>query len=127
MTKKILISRNLSDRKSREWWAAIDELAAKAPQIGSSRQPFGQPTAERSGTRGAKTKSPVESHWLPDPLPALLRARKRAEEVARQTGTALVIFENGRLVYVHPRQKTPVADERSRRRKRRVAREKRPT
>jgi len=56
VTKKIPIARNLSDRKSREWWAAIDELASKAPQIESARRPFGQPTPDRSGTKGAKAK-----------------------------------------------------------------------
>jgi hypothetical protein len=36
-------------------------------------------------------------------LPALRRARKRAEELARTTKTALVQVENGRVVRVHPR------------------------
>jgi hypothetical protein len=39
-------------------------------------------------------------------LPALLRARRRAEEIAIRTGTALVFSKNGRTVLVYP--KAPV-------------------
>jgi hypothetical protein len=35
-------------------------------------------------------------------LAALKRARLRAEEVARATGTQLVQWENGKIVYVDP-------------------------
>lgn len=35
-------------------------------------------------------------------LPALLRARRRAEEIATRTGTALVFSKNGRTVLVYP-------------------------
>jgi hypothetical protein len=35
-------------------------------------------------------------------LAALKRARLRAEEVARATGTKLVQWENGKIVYVDP-------------------------
>lgn len=35
-------------------------------------------------------------------LPALRRARKRAEELARTTNTELVQVENGRVVRVQP-------------------------
>jgi len=48
-----------------------------------------------------------ESPWFPDALPALRRARKRAEEIARQTGTALVIARNGRPVHVRPGRDEP--------------------
>ncbi len=35
-------------------------------------------------------------------LPALRRARKRAEEIAIATKTALIQVENGKVVRVHP-------------------------
>lgn len=40
--------------------------------------------------------------WLAGALPALRRARQRAEEIARQTGTALVLAKDGRPVLVRP-------------------------
>ncbi len=36
----------------------------------------------------------------PDPYPALLRAAQRAREVARQTNTPLVIYQDGRIVHL---------------------------
>lgn len=42
------------------------------------------------------------SSWFPDPLPALIRARKRAEEIARRTRTALVVAKGGKPVAVRP-------------------------
>jgi len=33
---------------------------------------------------------------------ALLRAARRAREIARQTGTAVVVMRNGKLVEEHP-------------------------
>jgi hypothetical protein len=36
-------------------------------------------------------------------LPALLRARRRAEEIAIRTGTALVFSKDGRTVLVYPK------------------------
>jgi len=59
MNKKPPIARNLSDRKSREWWAAIDELASKAPQIERGRRPFGQAAGNGSDPKGTKVKSPA--------------------------------------------------------------------
>ncbi len=49
MSKKITISRNVSDQKSRKWWDAIDELAQKAPKLEVQRKPFAQsePTTTR--------------------------------------------------------------------------------
>jgi hypothetical protein len=35
-------------------------------------------------------------------LNALIRARKRAEEVAAATGTAIIQWENGRIVRIYP-------------------------
>jgi hypothetical protein len=40
-------------------------------------------------------------------LAALKRARLRAEEVARVTGTQLVQWEHGKVVYVDPPKRTP--------------------
>lgn len=40
--------------------------------------------------------------WLAGALPALRRARRRAEAIARQTGTPLVLAKNGRPVLVDP-------------------------
>jgi hypothetical protein len=40
---------------------------------------------------------------VPDPMPALIRARKRAEEIARETRTALVIAVDGKPMRVRPR------------------------
>jgi hypothetical protein len=42
------------------------------------------------------------SSWFPDTGPALLRARKRAEEAARQTGTPLIEARDGKPVEVQP-------------------------
>jgi len=41
--------------------------------------------------------------WFPDPMPALRRARKRAEELARQTRTKLVEAEGMKPVWVSPK------------------------
>jgi hypothetical protein len=57
LSKKIPIARNLSDAESREWWAAIDELAAKAPKLGSNRQPFRQSAEERPGRGDVQAKA----------------------------------------------------------------------
>jgi hypothetical protein len=38
---------------------------------------------------------------------ALKRARLRAEEIARATGTQLVQYENGQIVYVDPPKVVP--------------------
>ena len=48
---------------------------------------------------------PIEHAKSPDlalAMPALRRARKRAEEIAIATKTALVQVENGQVVRVHP-------------------------
>jgi hypothetical protein len=44
----------------------------------------------------AQAKDP----WLAGALPALRRARRRAEEIARQTNTAVVLAKDGRPVFV---------------------------
>jgi len=43
------------------------------------------------------------SSWFPDPMPALRRARKRAEELARQTRTKLVEAKGNEPVWVSPK------------------------
>jgi hypothetical protein len=50
-------------------------------------------------------KKSTRSHsaWFPDPLPALLRARKRAEELARRTNTKLVEAKGDKPVWVRPK------------------------
>ena len=50
-------------------------------------------------------KKPIQrsSSWFPDPMPALLRARKRAEELARQTNTKLVEAKGDKPVWVRPK------------------------
>ena len=40
-------------------------------------------------------------------LEALKRARKRAEEVAAATGTAIILWENGRIVRIYPGRTDP--------------------
>ena len=40
--------------------------------------------------------------WLTGALAALRRAQCRAEEIARQTGTPLVLAKDGQLVLVDP-------------------------
>lgn len=47
---------------------------------------------------------------FPDPMPALVRARKSAEEIARKTGTAIVIAKDGKVVRIlpKPRQRNTV-------------------
>ena len=58
MSEKITISRNLSDRKSREWWAAIDEIASHAPTLELERKPFGRSVPPVSRTKAAAPKPP---------------------------------------------------------------------
>ena len=48
---------------------------------------------------------PIEEANTPElalALPALRRARKRAEEIAIATNTALIEVEDGKVVRVHP-------------------------
>ena len=47
----------------------------------------------------------AKSPFLALAMPALLRARKRAEEIALATKTALVQVENGPIVRVYPHAK----------------------
>jgi hypothetical protein len=53
----------------------------------------------------------AKTAYLALAMPALRRARKRAEEIAIATKTALVQVENGQVVRVHPSsitgQRTP--------------------
>jgi hypothetical protein len=42
------------------------------------------------------------SSWFPDAMPALIRARKRAEETARRTHTVLIQAKGGEPVQVRP-------------------------
>lgn len=51
------------------------------------------------------SSSPTPKVSRTDPeaaLQALKRARKRAEEIAAATGTAIVTWENGKVVRVYP-------------------------
>ncbi len=43
---------------------------------------------------------------FPDPTPALIRARRTAEEIARQTGTAVVVVRGGKLMWLRPRPRS---------------------
>ena len=57
---------------------------------------------------------PVDQAKTPElalALPALRRARKRAEELAIATNTALIQVEDGQVIRVHPRvpRERPVA------------------
>jgi hypothetical protein len=55
----------------------------------------------------SRPKTPQRStSWFPDPMPALLRARKRAEEEARRTNTRLVEAKDGKPVWVRPKPLT---------------------
>lgn len=47
----------------------------------------------------------AKSPFLALAMPALRRARKRAEEIALATKTALVQVENGQIVRVYPHAK----------------------
>jgi len=56
------------------------------------------------------TRRSIEDAHDPDlrgSLPALRRAALRAREIARQTGTAIVIWRNDRIEYLKP-EKEPV-------------------
>jgi hypothetical protein len=56
-----------------------------------------------------RSKSPKSvDTWFPDPLPALRRARKRAEDEARQTKTHLVEAKGDKPVWVRPKARRPV-------------------
>jgi hypothetical protein len=48
-------------------------------------------------------------------LPALRRARLRAEEIARATNTAVVYVVNGEIVHYYPRRDPALEDDRRRR------------
>jgi hypothetical protein len=50
----------------------------------------------------SKKKLVERNDWFPDALPALIRARKRAEETARRTRTALVVSKGGKPITVRP-------------------------
>jgi hypothetical protein len=52
-----------------------------------------------------KSSRKVES-WFPDPLPALIRARKRAEEEARQTNTFLVEAKGEKPIWIRPKARS---------------------
>jgi len=58
MSEKIPIARNLSDRKSREWWAAIDEIALRAPKLELKRTHFGQSTLPASRPKPSSSRAP---------------------------------------------------------------------
>ncbi len=50
----------------------------------------------------SKPLSMAKDPWLAAGLAALRRARKRAEEIARQTGTPLVLAKDGEPMLVAP-------------------------
>lgn len=49
-----------------------------------------------------KSSQPIRD-WFPDPLPALIRARKRAEDEARRTNTTLVEAKGEKPIWVRPK------------------------
>lgn len=49
-----------------------------------------------------KETNESERTIVPDPMPALIRAGQRAQEVARETRTALVIAKDGKPVRTRP-------------------------
>jgi hypothetical protein len=51
---------------------------------------------------GRKNVQSVDE-WFPDPLPAMIRARERAEKEARQTNTRLVEAKGEKPVWVRPK------------------------
>jgi MYXO-CTERM domain-containing protein len=53
----------------------------------------------------ASTPSPAPSPLALAALAALKRARKRAEEIAAATGTAVIQWEDGRIVRFYPGRK----------------------
>jgi hypothetical protein len=50
-----------------------------------------------------KKKASRDGRFFPDPTPALVRARRSAEEIARATGTAIVIAKDGKVVRIQPK------------------------
>jgi hypothetical protein len=52
-----------------------------------------------------KTPQPAPSPLALAALAALKRARKRAEEIAAATGTAIIQWENGAIVRIYPGRK----------------------
>ena len=44
--------------------------------------------------------------FFPDPTPALIRARKTAEKIAAQTGTAIVVVRGGKVVRLRLKPRT---------------------
>ena len=51
-----------------------------------------------------KPSEQAKNPLLARTLPALLRARKRAEELAIATDTELVVIDDGNIVFVRPDQ-----------------------
>lgn len=49
-----------------------------------------------------KPLSMAKDPWIAAALAALARAQRRAEEIARQTGTKLVLCKDGQLALVDP-------------------------
>jgi len=49
-----------------------------------------------------KSKKIEKEGPLPDPYPALLRAAERARKEARDTGTCIVIMQDGKIVRITP-------------------------
>lgn len=48
--------------------------------------------------------SEAKAHEIRLAMPALLRARKRAEEIAIATGTAIVQMQDGKVVRYYPKR-----------------------
>lgn len=60
-------------------------------------------------------KSAPHGRYFPDPTPALLRARKVAEELARRSGVPIIDAKDGKVVktLLKPRAKKARATKRS--------------
>jgi len=58
-----------------------------------------------------KPLSMAKDPWLAAALAALRRARKRAEEIARRTGTQLVLAKDGQPYLVDPGPADPADDD----------------
>jgi hypothetical protein len=57
MKKKIPIARNLSDRESRDWWAAMDAIARRVPRLSTEQKPFPRSASANASRKPSGSRS----------------------------------------------------------------------
>jgi predicted ABC-type ATPase len=88
-----------------EWF--LYDNAGPTPRLLDWSRQGGAPDAAREPTRDLQGLPADADPGLSGAYQALLRAAARAREIARQTGTELVLFEDGRVKLVPPDATSP--------------------